>query len=112
VTASDGKDYSKDLNIVIQSDLSFSISGTLSDIFDRQMDYLDKFEKPQSTKRFKDIPLDFSTLYRYKGPMINSVDLTVTVNTDQGTETSTIIVNNNYAVANSKLQQYVALGKY
>lgn len=112
VAASDGKDYSSELTITIQGDLSFIVSGTLSDVFNREMEYLDKNDKSGMVHRFKDIPSDFNTLYRYKGAVVNSVDLTVTAHTDLGDEVATIVVNNNYNVANANLVKYVALGKF
>lgn len=112
IAASDGKDYSSELTIDILGDLSFTVSGTLSDVFNREMEYLDKDDKPGMVTRFKDIPTDFNTLYRYKGAVVNSVDITVTATTDLGDEVATIVVNNNYTVANANLVKYVALGKF
>ena len=112
VTASDGNDYSSELTITIHGDTSFTVEGLLADVFNREMHYLDKDDNFGLVRRFKDIPADFNTLYHYKGATVNSVDITVSAITDQGTETATIIVQNNYNVANAYLVNYVALGKY
>lgn len=112
ITSSDGKDYSSFLATTIHNTFSFTVAGTLSDIFDREMEYLDKNDNMGIVSRFEDIPNDFNTLYRYKGATINSITLTVTATTDTIDEVATITINNNYNVANSKLVDYVSLGKF
>lgn len=112
VTASDGVDYMQYLTTKILSGVSFSVSGTLSDVFNRRMDYLDVNADAFSTTRFTGIPSDFNTLYTYIGAVVNSVDLTVTAITSQGVETSIIVVSNNFEVSNTKLREFVAKGAY
>jgi len=112
ITASDGNDYSSELTVTIHGDTSFTVSGNIADVFNREMHYLDKNDKAGMVRRWKDLPGDFNTIYRYKGAVVNSVDLTVTAITDQGSEVATIVVNNNYNVSNAYLASYVAKGKY
>lgn len=112
VTASDGKDYSSDLTITITSPTTVTISGELSDVFNRTMSYLDENDTIGMVSRFKDIPANFNSLFKYTGATVNSVDLSVNVVTDQGTEVATIEVRNNWEVANAKLKEYVAKGKF
>lgn len=112
VTSGDGRDYSSDLNIVLIDDQHFSISGELNDVFDREMKYLDKYASPGIKTRWKDIPSGFQTLYSYKGAAINSITLTVTAHNDIEDETSIITISNNFALANSKLTDYVNRGQY
>jgi len=112
VSASDGRDYSDGLIITLIDDQHFSITGELSDVFDREMGYLDKDGVLGQVTRWRDVPADFQTLYRYKGATAASVTLNVTAVTDQGQETATITVANNFSVSNSKLHEYVALGEY
>lgn len=112
VTASDGVDYSADLTITIHDDTSFTVAGVLADVFNREMHYLDKNDQAGMVRRWKDLPVDFNTVYRYKGAVVNSIDLTVTAVTSQGDEVATIIVQNNYTVSNAYLVDYIAKGKY
>jgi len=112
ITSSDGVNYADEMTITINSPQSFTIAGALSDVFNRVLNYLDKNDVQGTCGRFKDIPKDFNTLYHYTGATVNSITLSVHAITDQGVETSTIIVQNNYNVANAKLHEYVALGKY
>lgn len=113
ITASDGNDYSSDITVDITSSSTFTLSGVLADVFNRTMSYLDKDDQPGMVRKFKDIPADFSTLYKYTGANAETVDLTVSADCGVGgTYTATVIVRNNWEVSNAKLRDYVAKGKY
>ena len=113
IAASDGNDYSEDITVTITSSSTFTLSGELADVFNRTMSYLDKNDAPGMVTKFKNIPVDFNTLYKYTGATSESIDLTVSVDCGVGgIYTATITVSNNWGVANSKLHEYVAKGKY
>lgn len=112
ITSSDGNNYTDEVIVTILNAQNFTVAGTLSDVFNRQMIYLDKNDVTGTVSRFKDIPADFNTLYHYRGATVNSITLTVNVTTDQGLITASIIVQNNYTVANANLVKYVKLGKF
>lgn len=105
-------DYLPYLTYTLDSPSAFTISGTLSDVFDREMEFLDADDVSGLVSRFADIPEDFNTLYRYKGAMVNSITLTVTVTATSGTVSASIVVNNNWGTANAKLVEYVQKGKF
>ncbi len=105
-------DYLPYLTFVQDSLSSFTISGTLSDVFDREMTFLDANDVTGVVTKFADIPLDFNTLYRYKGATSNSAELAVTATTTSGVVVATITVNNNWTTANAMLVEYVLKGKF
>ena len=108
----DAVDYLPYLTYTLDSPSSFTISGTLSDVFDREMEFLDGNDVSGLVSRFADIPEDFNTLYRYKGAVANSVTLMVDVTATSGSVSASIIVNNNWTTANAKLVEYVLKGKF
>jgi len=112
VTVSGGyeKYYTVD---IIDSDSTFVISGLFADVFNREMHYLTNPDRESKmVTRWADMPNDFYALYKYIGAFNNSIILDVTVNTNDGTETATIEVLNNWNVSNQHLSKYVALGKH
>lgn len=86
------------LTFTQHSTTSFTILGTLSDVFEREMEFLDANDVSGLVSRFTDIPENFNTLYRYKGAMANSITLTVSVTTTTGSISAPIIVANNWGL--------------
>lgn len=107
LTSSDGNDYSKDVKITVSGN-TINVSGTLSDVFNRQIIYLKTPSESVSISKFSELPAEFDTLYHYRGAQVNSI--TLTLSTAYGS--ATIDIQNNYNVANANLIKYVKLGKY
>lgn len=112
ITASDGNDHSSNIVVTITSPTTVNLSGVLSDVFNRGLYFIAADGSHKVVSKYSDIPADFQTLYQYIAPVVNSIDLTVNVLTTEGSETATIVVENNFSVANAKLAEYVAKGQY
>lgn len=107
-----GADVAPDLTITHEDDNSFTVSGVISDVFNRSMAYLDVDDAVRIVSRFEDIPENFHTLYKYVGATTNSITASVSVTTNVGTMHTHIIINNNFNAANAKLIEYVQKGVF
>jgi len=112
ITSSDGRDYSNNIVTRKTSATTFTISGTLSDVFPRSMEYLMPDLSKHVASHWRDIPAGFDTVTKYSGATARSIMLTVNIKTTQGNATSQIEVLNNFTLANAKLADHIKLGKY
>jgi hypothetical protein len=113
------------INYVRLSDMSFSLSGNFSDIFDRALKYVNIDASKGQVARFGDMPEDYAALYSYTPPSISykSIVFNVRMRPISGPAvkppentlhiyTVTAIVARNDTIANRYFQEAIKSGKY
>jgi len=105
-------EYGSNVSVSV-SGSSFTISGKYADNFSNDIYYLDNKSVSQLVHKFKDVPADFTVVYKLVASPTASTVATygVTVNSNNiGTVSQTI--KNNYSVGRDALIDLVAKGKY
>jgi hypothetical protein len=105
------------------TDMSFSISGTFSDVFDRSIKYVMLDGTKGDARRFSEVPDDYAGIYQYTPAVINQMPFTMkvrmrplsvyvnqVVDSDLDVYDLPFIVINNWQVANQNFIQTVQNG--
>lgn len=92
---------------------AFTVSGQFNDVFPRTLDYLNIDKLSEVASKFNDIPIDFSTLYRYVAPTEVTKNAIINVTFQNHSVISyAITIRNNWQSANAMLKAVVPKGAF
>lgn len=72
------------VNITINSNTTFSIVGTITDVFVKNLQYHDNSDQDISITRWQDLPTSYKGFTKYDAPMVRSKTVTYTINYQGG----------------------------
>jgi len=99
---------------VTHTNNTVTISGPITDVFERTIQYLDVDKTLKTVTKFEDVPESQLAIIKYVAPSPQIKIVTLSVNFLYGDPPYTIqiTVSYNYTAANAELKVQVAKGKY
>lgn len=91
---------------------SIIATGVFADVFEREIHYIMPGNVIHIARAWSQIPENFETVIKYKGPMIREKQINFIVNTQDGDFSSVVNILNNFNVSNKYLIKYIKKGKY